>query len=370
MRNLISVFFLLMLCAQSHASNEDEKRSLSNPALTGNLSAGIDKTWQSVIDAGVKVRTFTQEHQGETVTRRYLTYLPKSFTKEKSYPLIIVLHGAFINAEITRQFDTNNDLESLADREGFIVVYGNALNHKQTQPKDDPFFANTGTWIFSESSFKSQRFDNDLEQLDLAYLVKIESDLEKLGVKINPDARFISGISNGGQTTLIAADKLAPRYRAAYAGVPLPVAPSRKTHDISMMFYYSENDPAFTQFFPNYSNDMNAVIKGWGKSIGIDESAFTHLKFKAYKNTVNEGTNYAGENPKVLTSMNSAVEYGRVTQPTSNNQILILKSKTAGHGIPHPLQFTPDAVEQNGLRNEDVNSIHIMWAFFKQFIDG
>ena len=343
------------------------QRTLINPALTGNGPAGLANTWQSALDSGVSVRTFVQEEDGVTIPRRYLMYLPQNFDPNQTYPLVIVLHGGGINAEITRQFDTEVDLEPLADRDEFIVVYGNATAITEAQANDDLFFANSGVWLRTPTN---PGLTPDFLQRELDYLVEIENDLALQGVQIDPDARFVSGISNGGEMALYAADRLAPRYRAAFAGIPVPISPTNVTNPISMMIYYSVNDPVFAQFPQPYSQAMQNTYESWASVMGIDAASLNAISFTPIQNTVNEGDSYSGSAPVALNSRNSQLEDVTLVSSDGQNQLHIIRSETAGHGIPHPLQFDIGTVERsNGFRNEDVNSIELMWTFFSQFIN-
>ena len=370
MRFLVTILSVLLLTACSNIdTNKTEPspessaaaRSFTNKNLTGDGPAGVDQTWQSAIDAGVTVNTFQQKAKGKNLDRRYLMYLPKSYSAETSYPLVIMTHGRNINAEITREFDTDKDLEKLADKKKFVVVYANAVANEKAEPEDDPFMANSGEWIRGKAGMKG----------DLDYFVKIEEDLANKGIKINPDARFIAGISNGGEMVLEATQRLYPRYRAGYAGIPVPVRMRKSSMDISMMIYYSEKDPLLLEFFPKYNELMQKTSAGWAKSLGIPKDQYDNAKFTPIANTKNEGAKYKGNNEVALATRNSQLEEVKFDTPDGKNQLWLIKSADAGHGIPHPLQFDIPSTVENGIgfRNEDMNTIEVMWDFFEQFIE-
>ena len=349
---------------QDEQEEDEDQRMFINEALTGDGPAGNGETWESVLDAGLTVRTFEQEFNGATVPRRFLQYLPEDFDSDETYPLVIVMHGLGINAEITRQFDTEADLEPLADEYGFVVVYGNASAFSQPAPDDDPFLANTGAWVRSFGGPTP-----DLLSLDLDYLVKIEEDLASQGVQINPEARFVSGISNGGEMTLYASDMLAPRYKGAYAGIPVPIAPTNTSIDMSMMIYYSVNDPLLGMFFPSYGASMQSTYEQWAATIGIEQTEIDSIVFTELQDIVNEGEFYSGNSPQALSTRNSMLEQAELLSANGQNQLLVIRSETAGHGIPHPFQFDIGTVENaNGFRNEDLNSVERMWEFFEPLI--
>ncbi len=338
---------------------DNANRVFTNQAITGTGLAGNGETWETVSNAGVEVRTFDQTINGSVIPRRFLLYLPASFDRNETYPLVIILHGANINAEITREFDTDRDLEALADQEGFVLVYANASANALPQPSDDPFFANIGQWVRGPAGLQG----------DLNYLVRIEQELASLSININPDVRFISGISNGGEMVLIASEQLAPRYRAAFAGIPVPVSLRLTDINTSMLFYYGENDPIFLPNFPNNGNQMAQIANDWALAIGA-ENGFTDSDFIQLADVVVEGENYLGNAPISLATQNSRLLDATKVALDGQNQVRVIKSPNGGHGIAHPRQFDQGTIDMvTGFRNQDLNSVEEMWLFFEQFID-
>jgi len=52
--------------------------------------------------------------------RHFILHIPEGYTVSRSYPLVVVLHGAFSTA---REMEKWSGWSRLADREGFIVIY-------------------------------------------------------------------------------------------------------------------------------------------------------------------------------------------------------------------------------------------------------
>ncbi|MEO6601522.1 MAG: hypothetical protein ABIQ16_16720, partial [Polyangiaceae bacterium] len=85
------------------------------------------ETWLDQQATGVHLSTFEQPTKDcGSVTRRYLSYIPKRLAPASDAPVVIVLHGLGADAESMQGFITQGRFETLADRDGFIVVYGNA----------------------------------------------------------------------------------------------------------------------------------------------------------------------------------------------------------------------------------------------------
>lgn len=77
---------------------------------------------------GVQVFTFDQETRScGTVTRRYLAHVPESPDVATAASVVIGLPGQGANAESMREFQAKGMFDQLADRDGFVMVYGNGL---------------------------------------------------------------------------------------------------------------------------------------------------------------------------------------------------------------------------------------------------
>jgi len=60
----------------------------------------------------------------EGQVRTYNLHLPAGYSPDKKYPLMVVLHGDLMNGWIMEQY---TQMDKTADKNGFIVVYPNAL---------------------------------------------------------------------------------------------------------------------------------------------------------------------------------------------------------------------------------------------------
>ena len=52
--------------------------------------------------------------------RSYRVHVPSGYTDARTFPLIVVIHGAFSTA---REMEEHSGFSELADREGFLAVY-------------------------------------------------------------------------------------------------------------------------------------------------------------------------------------------------------------------------------------------------------
>jgi polyhydroxybutyrate depolymerase len=144
--------------------------------------------------------------------RRYVVYVPTNLPA-RAVPVVFVFPGSTCNAEAAAVYNTHTRFEQLADRDGFIVVYGNGL----------PTAAHSG----NEAPMQKGGFlpacwaEHTGEGLDVTYVRLI---VEQLAAELNIDrARiYATGLSQGGgmsfQLALEAPDLVAAI--APVAGVP------------------------------------------------------------------------------------------------------------------------------------------------------
>jgi polyhydroxybutyrate depolymerase len=107
--------------------------------------------------------------------RKYLLHVPKSYSSEKSVPLVIVLHGAFGTAKISRW---DSRMSEQSEKDGFIVSYPCAA---------------FGTWNAGRCCGISQHKNVD----DVAFISNLIGKLKK-DYNIDPSKVYVAGVSNGG----------------------------------------------------------------------------------------------------------------------------------------------------------------------------
>jgi polyhydroxybutyrate depolymerase len=119
-------------------------------------------------------------------TRSYYLHIPKSFTKEKHVPLIIVLHGGLGDA---RSAEWDSVMSKQADKDNFVVAYPNGFLR---------------TWNAGQCcGIARVQNINDVNF--------IRTLIEELESKLNVDADriYVAGLSNGGMMAYRIASELA-----------------------------------------------------------------------------------------------------------------------------------------------------------------
>lgn len=149
-------------------------------------------------EAALADETVEIHHSGELGRYRGLVYIPGSSVGESPVPLVVVIHGANMSAEVQREV-TRFDL--VAKREGFIVMYpdheNDALHPLQS-------------WRFYNPT-EMQRGAGDAEAL-AALTRKVLDDWN-----VDPERVYAIGLSAGGFMTSI----LGAAYPDLFAAIGL-----------------------------------------------------------------------------------------------------------------------------------------------------
>jgi len=122
---------------------------------------------------------FSLRHDGRV--RTYLVHLPASYSKDKTWPLVLVLHGGGGNGE---QMAKMTGFSRKADQEGFIAVYPNG----------------TGLWqnrflTWNAGNCCAYAYENRID--DVGFIRALIGQLKK-DYPVDDRRIYAAGISNGG----------------------------------------------------------------------------------------------------------------------------------------------------------------------------
>lgn len=132
--------------------------------------------------------------------RSFLHYLPVHHSNDRSWPLVVVLHGGGANGENAMRMA---DLEGLADREGFILLYPDGTG----RPGDRVF-----TWNAGRCCAYALETNAD----DSGFLIAlIDLFVQRYGA--DPARVYVTGLSNGAM--------MAHRLAAEHADRIAAIAP-------------------------------------------------------------------------------------------------------------------------------------------------
>jgi polyhydroxybutyrate depolymerase len=129
--------------------------------------------------------------------RTYRVHIPTGYTARRSWPLVVVVHGAFNTG---RGMEEKTGFSQLADREGFLVAYPDGIGlHGLFQH-----------WNASFCCGKALRLGID----DVGFLDQM---IERLGnrLAVDPQRIYMIGESNGAMLTYLYASRHPTRLAAA-----------------------------------------------------------------------------------------------------------------------------------------------------------
>lgn len=108
--------------------------------------------------------------------RTYRVYVPPSYDGAEPAPLVLALHGGRGTGE---KMERNTGFDPLADREGFIVVYPDGINHHWNDGRAD-------------------RRHEDVRDVDDVGFISALIDHLIEGYEVDPKRVYVTGVSNGG----------------------------------------------------------------------------------------------------------------------------------------------------------------------------
>lgn len=266
--------------------------------------------------------------------RRYLLYTPSTYRPTEKTPLILAFHGykgsSFQMMQMT-------GLNELAEKEGFLVLYPNAI---RTQ------------WY--TASGPSDMKDEDVTFIK-ALLQKIQGERN-----IDPQRIYATGFSNGGFFTQRLACEMSDQIAAfatvaATIGVPLTETchPSRP---IPIQIINGTDDPIIL----------------WKGQIRRVKYAFRDAKITSVPQAVHfwQQQNMCSPFPKeklvVHTALNQTgaqlSEYPNCKSPSAVEQVILYKG---GHTWPGSTYKVPIEHLIVGRQSMDIDANQVIWDFFK-----
>ena len=149
--------------------------------------------------------------------RSYLVHVPAQYDAKQPTPVVLVLHGAGTNGQITVSFC---GLNKKSDEAGFIAVYPNGTGLAGIML----------TW--NAGGFRGKEGKAD----DVAFIAKVLDDLATV-LNVDPKRIYATGMSNGGFMVYRLAAELSDRIAAVAPvggtmgeGEPKPVRPVPVIH--------------------------------------------------------------------------------------------------------------------------------------------
>lgn len=319
------------------------------------------------------IATFTQEWTDpesirwlgtSRALRRYLVYAPARLPDEP-VPVVFVFPGATASAESAALYYTHTRFETLADRDSFIVVYGNGLP-KSPLSSETPSVPKGG---FLAGCFAR----HGGEGLDVTYVRKIVAQLDT-ELKVDHARIYATGLSMGGgmsfQLALEAPDLVAAI--APVAGVPFQPQgewlkschPKPGHGQVSVAMLAATADP-FISYAPGGSviypdaryPGMEATRDAWMSAMRVEGPP----TIETFPDTVD------GDSYKPRTGLSSStIERQRFRPGPEGQELWYYRAEGMGHWWPNPVQMWGGLWERFGKTNQDIDFSDQAWEFFKR----
>lgn len=284
------------------------------------------------IEAGGRQRTFTY-------------YVPSAGRPNRS--LMVVLHGSSMDGAQMRRA-TGYDFETLADREGLIVVYPDGFR---------------GNW--NDCRAVGRYPARSLGVDDIAFLRALIAWFERTH-EVSADRVFAMGFSNGGQMAYrlaLEAPELVRAIAAVAANLPTPentvCAPTGRP--VPTMIVNGTQDP---------------LNPHRGGSVSLHGVLFRRGRVESSEGTAHYWVTLAGEralhraHDRLADSDPSdrTVTERRIWSRDGTPHVLLLEVEGGGHAIPHPGLRFPRVFGRTG---HDFSTAELAWRFFAaQFSDS
>jgi polyhydroxybutyrate depolymerase len=300
------------------------------------------------------------------VERRALIYAPANLPP-RPVPVVLVFPGYSTSAEAIASYNTHGRFETLADRDGFVVVYGNGL--------PNPPNARERITVPKGGFLSGCMAPHAGEGVDVAYVRQL---LELLGAEIPIDRTriYATGISAGGGMALQLALE-APDLVAAIAPVaPLAYQPTggwlmhchpQPGYDrVSIAMVAATNDP-FISYLPGPSRQypgahysgMEAARDAWVAALGLAGPP----EIDVLPDIV-QTDSYEPDSGRA----SSTIERQRYRPGPDGRELWYYKAVGMGHAWPSPVESWRGLWHLFGKNNQDLDFADEAWTFFQRHV--
>lgn len=270
-------------------------------------------------------------------TRTYLLHVPNGYTYTSSnpYPFIAVFHGGGGSGE---KIAGQTDFTAKADREGFIAVFPDGIEHNWNDGRD------------TTDAYKQGADD----------IKFVRTLIEHLNTKLSIDQNriYATGVSNGG----IFAQRLGCEMADVFAAIGPVVGPiatklvprCNPSRSISVVGIQGTADPAIP-----INGGEQGGFGGLGDG-GFVESADATMRLWAEKNGCSN-TPTISELPQKVNDGTNVKKYS-YTPCRNGTEIYYYIVEGMGHGWPPK---RPQAPRLAGPTSQNINATDVIWEFFK-----
>lgn len=266
-------------------------------------------------------------------TRSCLVHVPPKYDVKQPTPVVLVFHGAMMNAERMVSFCGLNDK---ADQAGFVAVYPNGTGWRQ--------------FLFFNAGGMEGRLAPIGATDDVKYVAKLLDDLE---VQLNVDRKrvYATGMSNGGMMCYRLAAELSDRIAAiAPVSGTLAIEKCEPKRPVSVMHFHGTED-TLVHFH------------------GPDNQSRTFIWYKSVEDTMRIWTKLDGcpDTPTITPEPKTSADGTRVTKRTygpgkDGTEVILFVIEGGGHTWPGR-----DPTRRFlGTTTKEISANDLIWEFFER----
>jgi polyhydroxybutyrate depolymerase len=269
-------------------------------------------------------------------TRNYIYHVPANACSCTPMPLVFALHGGGGDAEQMMRL-THEGFSTLADREGFFVVYPTALDGKWNDGRDPAFSSSDDVGFIGE--------------LIRVFITNWNIDTTRI---------YVTGISNGSHMTMRLArdlsDKFAAAAAVAYAMSEKEAALEIASGPVSFLVMTGTEDPLIPWMGGN-TTDLEGE-RMLGPILSVPDSVEMLISF-----------DHCNLTPAVtLVPDNDPNDGIRVyvedfTGGAQGTEVMFYKIWRGGHAWPVGYQYS---VIVPAKTSRDIDANEVIWTFFQK----
>lgn len=316
--------------------------TMQRPAfiLCGSI-AFLITVWTASASSGGKPdssNTSTRSLTHNGLTRSYHLYVPSTYQDTLSTPLVVALHGGGGNGQ---KMEKLSGFKLLADQNGFIVVYPEAVEHHW----------NDGRGV---DRYRSHRENID----DVGFISAVIDTVARDHNNIDLQRVYVTGASNGAMMCMRlgceSADKITA-VAAVIGSMPASLvgrcAPRRP---LAVMMINGTADP----LVPWQGGDVHVFRRKLGKILSVPDT----LAFWASQNGCRSNPAVTWESDKDPAD-GTRVRKTLYTPCKDGTEVVLYEIQGGGHTWPGGYQYLPEAII--GKTSRDLDASTVIWNFFK-----
>ncbi len=306
---------------------------------------GIETTPPKDAENTARGRLAVESITHNQIERTYRIYLPASFNKAKSLPLLIALHGGGGTGENMIKL-TRGGFNDLADKEGFIPVYPDALERQWNDGRSGVKYRSYEIGQVDDTGFISALIGHLIE----------EYNIDKTRV-------YATGISNGAIMSYRLGCELTGKIAAIapVAGqmVPAIFGKALPTKPLPVLIINNTTDPCIQW----EGGEIGLPGAGQGKR-GIGISVPESVRFWVEHDKC--------ATPPAITILEdkdpgdgTRVRKEAYSQGVEGTEVILYAVEGGGHTWPGGYQYLRERVI--GKTSRDIDANEVIWNFCKNF---